>query len=151
MTPPAATAVAPSLRRSRRVGAVEFRDLSMEASSSARAVLSEVSSGSGSDCGHSGMEPRQSQGPGNLAQRKRSDVGQDALAEEPDRLHDPVMRRPARMGMAEPQQERARAGRLLPALELSDAGVGVSQDQAIRGEILQREFRAGGQIAELGQ
>jgi len=40
MRPPAATAVAPSLRRSRRVGAVELRDLSMEASSLVRAVSS---------------------------------------------------------------------------------------------------------------
>ena len=42
-------------------------------------------------------------------------------------------------------------GRLLPALEFSDAGLGIAQDQAIGGERVQRELRARGHIAELGQ
>src|SRR5258705_7698215 len=42
MTPPAATAAAPSLRRSRRVGAAESRRMSMEASSLVRAVQQDL-------------------------------------------------------------------------------------------------------------
>src|SRR5690349_20201731 len=55
------------------------------------------------------------------------------------------------MSVAEPEQERARARRLLPALEFSDARFGISQYEAFRCEILERELRAGGHIAEFGQ
>ena len=52
------------------------------------------------------------------------------------------------MGVAQAEQERAGAGRFLPALEFADAGLGISQDQAIGREILQGELRAGGDMTE---
>src|SRR5437762_920480 len=74
-----------------------------------------------------------------------------ALAEQADRVHDPLMRRPARMRMAQAQQEVLRARRLLPALELAHARFGVPEDQPIGREILQRERRIRWNHAELGQ
>src|SRR5690349_23470915 len=82
---------------------------------------------------------------------RRSDVRQHPLAEQPDRLHDLLVRRSARVRVPQAQQERARTRRLLPALELSHAGLGIAQDQPVGRDVVQGELRAGGEVTELGE
>src|SRR5262249_19531999 len=81
----------------------------------------------------------------------RPAVGQHALAEELDRFHDLRVRRAARMGVAQAQEEGAGAGGFLPSLEFPHARLRVAEDQAIRREILERERRVCRHVAELGQ
>src|SRR3989442_6857654 len=83
--------------------------------------------------------------------RPHSAVGQHALSEEPDRVHDVLVRRPAGVGVAQAEQEGVGARGLLPALEFPHARLGVAEDQAIGREIFQRERRVGGHGAEIRQ
>src|SRR2546427_596385 len=83
--------------------------------------------------------------------RPHSAVGQHALSEEPDRVHDVPVRRPAGVGVAQAEQEGVGARGLLPALEFPHARLGVAEDQAIGREIVQRERRVGGHAAGLRQ
>src|SRR5262245_66220531 len=67
-------------------------------------------------------------------------VGQHALAEEPNGLHDLGVWRAARVGVAQPEQTVARPGGVLPAPEFPHARLWIAQDQAIGGEALQGEL-----------
>src|SRR5437899_482135 len=58
-------------------------------------------------------------------------VRQHPLAEEPDGRQDLLVRGPARMGVAQPQQERAGARGLVPALEFPHARLGIAEDKTV--------------------
>src|SRR5262249_23070705 len=58
-------------------------------------------------------------------------IRNDRVAEQLDRRHDLLVRRSAGVSVAEAKQEVLRARRLLPALELAHAGLGIAQDQTI--------------------
>src|SRR6185369_15929577 len=56
----------------------------------------------------------------------RLTIGQNPVAEEPDRFHDLCVRGPTGVRVAQPEQERAGAGSLLPALDLAHARLGIT-------------------------
>src|SRR5262249_52200900 len=76
-------------------------------------------------------------------------VRNDLDAEQLDRIHDFFGSRSAGVSVAEAKQEVLRARRLLPALELAHAGLGIAQDQTIGRQVVERERRALRNRAEL--
>src|SRR5207247_6933380 len=73
--------------------------------------------------------------------RASSAMGQHAVAEELDRLHDLGVRRAAGVSVPQPQEEVVRARRVLPAVELAHARLRIAHDEPVGSEIGQRKLR----------
>jgi hypothetical protein len=64
-------------------------------------------------------------------------VGQHAIPKQFDRVQDALMRRSARVGMAQAQETRVRTRRLMPAMKLAHTRFGLAQDETIWREVVQ--------------
>lgn len=67
-------------------------------------------------------------------------VGDHVAAKTFNGLHDLAMGRPARMGMAQAQEEIIRANQFAPAFEFRDSGFGRTGDDAVFPHGLELEF-----------
>jgi len=68
-------------------------------------------------------------------------VGQYLVAKQPDGVHDALMRGSARVGMTEAHENIVCASRLLPAMQLADTRLRLTQDETIMSQMVQGQLR----------